>query len=160
MIKAGGKVPSSLSASVFDLSIGQRWIWTVVIYSVCFLCLFPFDILPHSMSVLDTISEDTQFLAFIAIAALAFVGAAPLVKDTQDIAYKVHCAGAGICAGASILLLGFNNAWFLFYFLPFVGYEAWRFRNAQKWRTQTFWGEMSCFATAFAYFVYNIYNKV
>lgn len=77
----GGGVPSSLSASVFDLPKGKRWIWTVVLFAVCFLCVPTY---------VEVTSENTQFLAFIAIAALAFVGAAPLVADKTDLAYKVH----------------------------------------------------------------------
>lgn len=38
----GGGVPSSLSASVFNLPYNKRWIWTVVLYAVCILVLFPF----------------------------------------------------------------------------------------------------------------------
>lgn len=142
MIKAGGKVPSSLSASVFDLPYGKRWIWSVVIFLVCFLCVPTY---------IDKVSESTKFLAFIAIAGLAFVGAAPLVKDSQDIAYKVHCAGAVICAVCSQLVLVFNQPWLLFGWIPFVAYEAYKFRNARKWRTEVFWGEMVCFASTFAF---------
>ena len=65
----GGGVPSSLSASVFDLPKGKRWIWTVVLYAVCFCVLVPFG--SGGVSFLDKVSENTQFLAFIAIAALA-----------------------------------------------------------------------------------------
>ena len=142
MIKAGGKVPSSLSASVFDLTMGQRWIWTAVICAVCFLCV---------PTIIDKTSEDTKFLAFIAIAALAFVGAAPLVKDTHDIAYKVHCVAAVICALCSQLVLMFNNAWLLLCWIPFIAYEAWRHSHFRKWRTEVFWAEMTCFASTFAY---------
>lgn len=36
--KECGKVPSSLSASIFNIPIKYRWIWTIVIIAVC--CLF------------------------------------------------------------------------------------------------------------------------
>ncbi len=142
MIKAGGKVPSSLSASVFDLPYNKRWIWSVVIFLVCFLCVPTY---------IDKVSENTKFLAFIAIAGLAFVGAAPLVKDKDDIAYKVHCVGAIICAVCSQLVLIFNQPLLLLGWIPFIAYEAWRFRNARKWRTEVFWGEQECFANTFAF---------
>ena len=109
LCKKIGGVPPSLSASVFALQENRRWIWTAVLYGVCFLCLMPWP-----WSYLDKVSENPQFLAFIAIAALAFVGAAPLVKDKADITYKVHCVSAVICAVCSQLVLAFNGAVSLF----------------------------------------------
>ena len=140
----GGGVPSSLSASVFNLPKSKRWIWTVVLYAVVFLCLVPFDFLPYSVSYLDKVSEGTQFLAFIALAALAFVGAAPLVADKTDLAYKVHCVAAVVCALCSQMVLVFNNAWLLLLWLP------WLF-IASEWKTKIFWAEMVCFGSTFAF---------
>ena len=37
MIKIGGSIPPSLSASVFNVPTNKRWIWTVVIFAVCIL---------------------------------------------------------------------------------------------------------------------------
>ncbi len=147
-IRRGG-VPSSLSASVFDLPKSQRWIWTVVLYAVCFCVLVPFG--SGGVSFLDKVSENTQFLAFIAIAALAFVGAAPLVADKTDLAYKVHCVAAVVCAGCSQLVLVFNQPWLLLCWVPFVAYEVWRLTKKQPWATQTFWAEMVCFSSTFIY---------
>lgn len=135
----GGKIPSSLSASVFDLPQNMHWIWTITIYSVCFLTI---------PTIISKASENTQFLAFIAIAALAFVGAAPLVKDKQDIAYKVHCVAAVICAVCSQIMLAFNCPWLLLCWVPWI--IAW-FELCSTWRTMTFWAEAVCFASTFAY---------
>ena len=145
----GGGVPSSLSASVFDLPKSQRWIWTVMLYAVCFCVLVPFG--SGGVSFLDKVSENTQFLAFIAIAALAFVGAAPLVMDKTDIAYKVHCVAALVCAVCSQLVLVFNQPCLLLCWVPFVAYEVWRLTMKQPWATQTFWAEMVCFGSTFAF---------
>lgn len=93
----GGGIPASLSASVFSLPQSKRWIWTVLLALVCFLCVPTY---------IEKTGENTQFLAFTAIAALAFVGGAPLVKDKSDIAYKVHCVAAVVCALCSQLVLG------------------------------------------------------
>lgn len=142
----GEKVPSSLSASVFDLPQRIRWIWTITLYMVCILVLFPFF---GGTSFLDKVSENTQFLAFIAIVGLAFVGAAPLVKDTSDMAYKVHCGAAVVCAVCSQLVLAFNQPWLLLSWVPFIiaGFViGWK-----KWRTMTFWAEMVCFFSTFAF---------
>ena len=145
----GGGVPSSLSASVFDLPKGQRWIWTVVLYAVCFCVLVPFGW--HGVSFLDKVSENTQFLAFIAIAALAFVGAAPLVADKTDLAYKVHCVAAVVCAVCSQLVLVFNQPWLLMAWVPWVVAFIWITKDAPQWRTATFWAEMVCFANTFTF---------
>ena len=141
LCKRIGDVPPSLSASVFAMPQSRRWIWTVVLYAVCFLCLMPWP-----WSYLDKVSENTQFLAFIAIAALAFVGAAPLVKDNQTLAYKVHCTAAIVCAVCSQLVLVFNNAWLLLLWLPWIYWFVWKTRSS-VWETQTFWAEMVCFAS-------------
>ena len=146
----GGGVPPSLSASVFDLPKNKRWIWTVTLYAVVFLCLVPFDFLPNSVSYLDKVSESTKFLAFIALAALAFVGAAPLVTDKTDMAYKVHCVAAIICAVCSQLVLVFNQPWLLLCWVPFSAAFVWITKD-HAWRTQTFWAEMVCFVSTFAF---------
>lgn len=143
--KRRGGVPSSLSASVFSLPYKLRWLWTVTLLAVCFLCLMPWP-----WSYLDKVSENTQFLAFIAIAALAFVGGAPLVKDRQDIAYKVHCSAAVICAVSSQAVLVFNRPLLLLLWLPWLYWFVWQTRD-RVWQTQTFWGEMVCFGSTFIY---------
>lgn len=144
----GGGVPSSLSASVFDLPKSKRWIWTVMLYAVCFCVLVPFGM--GGVSFLDKVSENTQFLAFIAIAALAFVGAAPLVADKTDLAYKVHCVAAVVCAVCSQLVEGFNLSWMLLCWLPWVMVFVWITKD-HPWRTLVFWAEMVCFYGTFAY---------
>lgn len=140
LIRIGGQIPSSLSASVFDLPMSKRWIWTVVLAVVCFLCVPTY---------VCKAGDNTQFIAFIAIAALAFVGAAPLVKDKSDLAYKVHCVAAVICAVCSQLVLVFNLPWLLLSWMPFVatGFIV----GCGKCRTKTFWAEMVGFVSTFAF---------
>lgn len=147
-VRRGG-VPSSLSASVFDLPKGQRWIWTVMLYAVCFCVFVPFGW--HGVSFLDKVSENTQFLAFIAIAALAFVGAAPLVADKTELAYKVHCVAAVVCAVCSQLVLVFNQPRLLFCWFPFVVAFVYMWAAHSEWRTKVFWAEMVCFYSTFAF---------
>lgn len=138
----GGGIPPSLSASVFDLKQNMRWIWTVVLAAVCFLCVPTY---------IEKTGDNTQFLAFIAIAALAFVGGAPLVKDTKDIAYKVHCVAAVVCALCSQLVLVFNQPWLLLVWVPWVAAFVWITKDKAQWRTMTFWAEMVCFANTFTF---------
>jgi len=138
----GGGVPSSLSATVFDLPTGWRWLWTVVIYVVAFLCV------PHYIEVTG---ENTQFLAFIAIAALAFVGAAPLVKDKTELAYKVHCGAAVVCGVCSQLVLAFNLPVLSFLLVFWLAFDVFTKLQGNKWPTKTFWAEMVCFGSTFIY---------
>ena len=149
LIIKGGGVPSSLSASVFDLPKNQRWIWTVMLYAVCFCVMVPFG--SGGVSFLDKVSGDTQFLAFIAIAALAFVGAAPLVADKTDLAYKVHCVAAVVCAVCSQLVLVFNQPCLLFCWFPFVVAFVYMWAAHFAWRTKTFWAEKVCFGSTFIF---------
>lgn len=142
LCKIGGRIPPSLSDSVFYLDKKQRWIWVVTLFVVCFLTI---------PCVIDRATENTKFLAFLAIAALAFVGAAPLVKDTSDLAYKVHCVAAAVCALCSQLLLMFNCYWLLLLWVPW-GIALLYFKvRKERWRTMIFWGEMVCFANTFAF---------
>lgn len=144
MIKIGGEIPSSLSSSVFDLPYKLRWIWCVVIFLVCFLCVPTY---------IEKTGEYTQFLAFLSIAGLGFVGAAPLVKSWEDkMQYKVHEIGAIVCAVCSQLVLVFNAPMLLVCWLPFMAYGVCRLRHRHyNWRTLTFWAETVCFTNTFSY---------
>lgn len=135
-IKTGG-VPPSLSASVFDLPMNKRWIWTVMLYSVVLLCLVPYI----------GKAESGQTMAFLALAGLGIVGAVPLVADTKDMGYQVHCGAAIMCAVCSQVVLVLNQPWLLLCWLPFI--VTWMIVG--KWRTKTFWAEMVCFVSTFAF---------
>lgn len=139
----GGNVPSSLSASVFNIQQNKRWIWCVVIFAVCFLCVPTY---------IDKVSENTKFLAFLAIAGLLFVGGAPLVKAKDDkLQYNVHCASAVICAVCSQLVLVFNMPLLLLAWIPWAVAFVCLTMGTSKWRTQVFWAEMVCFGNTFVY---------
>ena len=141
MIKIGGSIPSSLSASVFNIPTNKRWIWTIVLFAVCFLCIPTY---------IEKTSENTQFLAFLAIVGLAFVGAAPLVKFSDDkMQFRVHKVSAIVCATCSQLILAFNYPWLLLLWIPFIIYSF--IKGLKTWRTIVFWGEMVCFTSTFVY---------
>lgn len=144
MIKIGGSIPPSLSASVFNLPTNKRWIWTVVLFAVCFLCVSTY---------IEKTSENTQFLAFLAIAGLAFVGAAPLVKFYDDeMQFRVHKVGAIICAACSQLVLAFNYLWLLLLWIPYIiAFIKLNDFRAKGWNTKIFWAEMVCFSNTFIY---------
>lgn len=141
MIRVGGTIPPSLSASVYFMPKSKRWIWTVVLFAVCFLCV---------PTIIEKSNENTQFLAFLAIAGLGFVGAAPLVPFKEDsLQFRVHEIGAIVCAACSQLLLMFNCPWLLTLWVPFI--VAGFIIGWKKWRTMIFFGEAVCFASTFIY---------
>lgn len=144
MIKIGGSIPPSLSASVFNLPTNKRLIWTVVIFTVCIL------VVPTYIEKTDI---NTQFLSFLSIGGLAFVGAAPLVKFSDDeMQFRVHEVGAIVCAACSQLVLVFNCPWLLLFWIPYIiAFVKLNDFRAKGWNTKIFWAEMVCFFNTFTF---------
>lgn len=97
LIKFG--IPKSISETYYLLG-KMGWLFQVTLFSVAFL------VVP---TLIDRSSENTRFLAFLACAGLAFVGAAPLFKRELD--GKVHYTSACICCGGLVLWQVFNASW-------------------------------------------------
>lgn len=141
MIKIECSIPPSLSASIFNIPTNKRWIWTVVIFTVCIL------VVPTYIEKTDI---NTQFLSFLSIGGLGFVGAAPLVKFKDDaLQFRVHEVGAIVCAACSQLVLIFNCPLLLLLWIPFIVYGF--IKGWKNWKTIVFWGEMVCFISTFIY---------
>lgn len=138
---ANKEIPSSLSASVFYMPKWGKLIWVVVIAAVVFLV---------APAMIDCAGEKWQFLAFLACAGLIFVAGAPLIKDKTDIAYKVHCGGAILCAVSAQVLVAIIQPLLLITWAFWL--FTWTFFRIDRggWRTQVFWAEMVCFTTTFA----------
>lgn len=118
-------IPESISQTVFKLP--HEVCFTLVMYSVGFL---------NIAQMIDHCSENTKFLAFLSIAGVLFVGAAPLGKDCNE---KVHIAGAlffGIC---SQIMIALNAPLLLLGWVPCV---FWLLKSAG--RHYKFWLEMAC----------------
>ena len=140
------QIPSSLSASVFYLPRAGAIIWLAVI------AIIVFTIAP----VLYAVSKPTtQPLAFLSCVGLLFVGGCPLVKDKTDMTYKIHIAGAVTCAICANLLIITNHWWLMFLWIPWLFWFVWVTKD-RRWQTQTFWAEMTCFYSTFAYAYYGI----
>lgn len=97
LIKFG--IPKSISETYYLLG-KMGWLFQVTLFSVAFL------VVP---TLIDRSSENTRFLAFLACAGLAFVGAAPLFKRELD--GKVHYISAAMCCGGLVLWQVFNASW-------------------------------------------------
>ena len=48
-------------------------------------------------AIMEVSSDHTRFVAFFAVGALLFVGATPLVRDKEDLSFKVHSVAAVVC---------------------------------------------------------------
>lgn len=92
-------IPKSISETYYLLG-NMGWLFQVTLFSVAFL------VVPE---LIDRSSEGTRFLAFLACAGLAFVGAAPLFK--MELEGKVHYISAAICCGGLVLWQVFNASW-------------------------------------------------
>lgn len=118
-------IPGSISQTVFKLP--HEAIFTAVMFSVGFLTI---------MQMIDQCSENTKCLAFLTIAGMLFVGAAPLGKNCDE---RVHLGGAlffGIC---SQIMLALNKPVLLFVWLPMAVLLI-----AVKGRNYKFWVELAC----------------
>ena len=147
----GGRIPPSLSASVFYLPQNKHWIWSLFLFSISFLTL---------PVLLDSVSENTCFLAFIAIAALTFVGAAPLARDMSELSYRVHYYSAYTCCICSQLLIFFNSTWLLLFWVPWVITLVWFKCRGERWRTWSFWAEMVCFTNPLVFCLISVLNRM
>ena len=140
------EIPSSLSESVFYLPKTGAWVWMLVIAGVAFLSVPTF---------IEKVNESIQFLAFLSCAALAFVGACPLVGSFGNIdkstgTYTIHMASAFACGVLSQIAVFISNPWLILCWLPWVSAFVWISKD-EKWRTATFWAEMTCFASTFIF---------
>lgn len=92
-------IPKSISETYYLLG-KQGWLFQVALWGTAFTAV---------PMLIERSSEDTQFLAFLACAGLAFVAAAPLFKRKLD--GKVHYISAAMCCGGLVLWQVFNACW-------------------------------------------------
>ena len=135
MVYTGRKIPESVSATVFLLPRAGQWLFTIVMWIV------GFTLLP---SLLEKVSEQTQFLAFIMIAGVMFVGAAPLLANERNTIHYVFAAIAGL---SSQLLVALNQPLFLLTWMLYVGYTLF----AKDVRLNFLFAEVICMTNIFAY---------
>jgi hypothetical protein len=139
---ATGKIPASLSQTVFSLPRNGRWLWSVVIAALAFLTM---------PTLIQESCEATKFLGFLACGSLMFVGVCPLVQQEGEISYIIHIIMAYTCAICSQLLVLMNNPLLLLGWLPWIIVFAGLILKEKKWKTQAFWAEMTCFVITFLY---------
>ena len=135
MIYTGRQIPESISQTVFVLPRKGQWLFTVVMWVVGFL------LMPVLM---EKVSEQTQFIAFLMVSGILFVGASPLVLKEKNTIHYVFAAVAGI---ASQLLVALNQPLLLLLWFLYIGYTL----LAKAGSKNLFWVEVSCMLTVFAF---------
>ena len=94
-------IPQSISDTYYLLG-KKGWLFQLALAATAFCVV---------SSLIDASSENTQFLAFLACAGLAFVSAAPLFK--MELEGKVHFTSAYICCGSLVLWQILNTSWII-----------------------------------------------
>jgi hypothetical protein len=135
MIYTGRQIPESISQTVFLLPRKGQWLFTVVMWVV------GFSLMPVLM---EKVSEQTQFIAFLMVSGICFVGASPLVLKEKNTIHYVFAAVSGI---ASQLLVALNQPLLLLLWFLYIGYTL----LAKDGSKNLFWVEVSCMLTVFAY---------
>lgn len=133
MVYTGRKIPESISQTVFLLPRKGQWVFTIVMWMVGFM------LMPVLM---EKVSEQTQFIAFLMIGGVCFVGAAPLVPKAKNTVHYVGAVDAGI---ASQLLVALNQPLLLLWFL-YIGYTL----LAKDVSRNVFWVEILSTLNIFA----------
>jgi hypothetical protein len=93
---------------------------------------------------MEKVSEQTQFIAFLMVSVILFVGASPLVLKEKNTIHYVFAAVAGI---ASQLLVALNQPLLLLLWFLYIGYTL----LAKDGSKNLFWVEVSCMLTVFAF---------
>lgn len=134
MVYTGRKIPESISQTVFLLPRKGQWVFTIVMWMVGFM------LMPVLM---EKVSEQTQFIAFLMIGGVCFVGAAPLVPKAKNTVHYVGAVDAGI---ASQLLVALNQPLLLLLWFLYIGYTL----LAKDVSRNVFWVEILSTLNIFA----------
>ena len=99
-------LPDSISAMVYVLDKRWQWLWSVWLWLVAIT-------LPPSL--IDAMGENWQFIGFLTIACLMFVGAMPLIPGTHNKTHNVLGVIAGILSQVCVAIIypWWLMAWFV-----------------------------------------------
>lgn len=129
------EMPQSISATVYDLDIKRKWVFTAVMFLVAFM------IVPQ---MIERASEGTKFLAFLTCVGILGVGADPLCHKEK---HPIHYASAILMGISSQLLVGINTPLTLLTWIPYVVYTLYQTNGTKN----MFLGEMSMLANVVIY---------
>ena len=137
MILHTKEIPDSISATSYVLPSAGKWVFSAVMGLVGIL-LAPV--------LIELSTENTQFLAFLAIAGVFGVGGTPLLVHEKNTIHNICAIVAGL---ASQVLVYLNSPRLMLLWFLYVGYTL----AAKDGRKNLFWVEVACMLTVFAYCV-------
>lgn len=154
VLKYVGKVPQSLSETYYLLGNKQYYMFPDPLemeFNRLRASLFTFMMWAISITLLpamlDITPESRQFLAFLALSAICFVGAAPNFKDEFE--GNVHKASAVIAAICGLLWVVFaTDNWPMIILSAFCVLVA-ALRTNTAWTSRVFWLEMIAFGSVY-----------
>jgi len=139
-------IPASVSESFYLLPEGRRWLFTAFCWGVS-VVIAPW---------LDATAKTWQFLPFLSVGGLCFVGTAAPFRE--NFVARVHYVGAGVCAVASQLWIFIVTGlwWVSVACLLAAGaacFGVWLRASRKAGRPQfasvVFWAEMWAFVSLF-----------
>ena len=127
-----GGVLESISSTAYI--VGNKISFTLILLLIGMLLL---------PSMLETSSENTQFLAFLTIVGLSMVAVTPNYRSEDGVQHNI---GGISCCLCSQLLAAFNRPVLLLIWFPCLAYLLF-FRD----KNYTFWTEITCMAVTYVY---------
>lgn len=135
-------IPKSLSDTyyLYNNKCNKGWLFSLMMYTVVALMM------PAWISLSE--GSDFQFLAFLAPAAIIFVGTAPRFKDFE-LENKVHMTSAYIAAACSLLWVAIVTPywWIIIIWLGFIALTS--FITSTYKTCLVYWLEMIAFGATF-----------
>lgn len=103
------RLPDSVSAMVYNLPKGGKYLWTLWIWSVTLL---------FCPTLFDVIGEDCGILAHCFATSLMFTGAMPLVQGERNKAHNMLGVTAGVFSQMCVCIIDVQwlASWMLFVF--------------------------------------------
>lgn len=131
-IRKFDKVPVSISDTYYMWkSIGLPWMFTSTMWLTGILILIYW--------VTKSELYSCQFLSFLSVSGMLFVGGACMFKET--LTKEVHYTSAGIWAGSALLFFIVNNLYDPIFVGLVFGIVGW---VLNKCKNSTFWAEIAC----------------
>lgn len=109
------ELPDSISAIVYELKKPYQFLWTVAIWIISFLFVYPMMVI---------MAGTLQFVGFLTIVCLLFTGAMPLIPGSHNTAHNVLGVSAGILSQICVLII--CPYWLLMWMLfLIISIDAW-----------------------------------
>lgn len=102
------RLSESISGMVFTLKGNWRWLWTIWMWAVTFCIGIP---------TIEVLNGDVEFLGFLMMGSLMFVGAMPLFELESKKEHYFFAAIGGLLSQVCVAMI---SPWWLFTWLAFA----------------------------------------